>query len=182
MYRTGLPDNISVSVSIPTDEDGFLDRECPNSVCKATFKIRVDDWKEKVRDEEVFCPVCGYSADSNHWCTEEQLEHGKRVLMAKVMPMIDAEMKRMAQDFNRNVRGNFLGISMSVKTSGSPPVIPLDAADLMRQRYTCEVCQCRYAALGAAFFCPACGHNSARTALHETLTVIRKLPELRAAL
>jgi len=182
MYRSRLPDKISVQVSIPTDKYGYLDRECPNEVCKALFKIFVDDWKNKVRDEEVFCPVCGHTAPSDHWLTKEQLEHGKNALMAKVMPMIADEMKRIARDFNRSVRGNFLGLSMSVKTPKPPPVFPLKVAELMQQRYVCESCGCRYAAIGAAFFCPACGHNSARTALAETLATVHRLPEVWAAL
>ena len=73
-------------------------------------------------------------------------------------------------------------MSMTVKPSRPIVVVPLEAAELMRQRYTCEVCGCRYAAIGAAFFCPSCGHNSAKSAFRETINTIRKLPQVKIAL
>ena len=183
MYRSHLPDDFSVSVGLPTDEDGYFDRECPNEKCKSAFKIILDDWKDKVRDEEVFCPICGHTAASDKWFTEAQNEHMQTAFMAAFQPALDQSMRRMAQDFNRSQpRSGFVRISMGYKPSAPVAVVPIEAQDLMQQRYTCEACGCRYAAIGAAFFCPACGHNSARTALNETLAVIRKLPELRTAL
>ncbi len=178
-----LPDNINMKVSIPTDDEGYLDRECPNEVCLAAFKVLADDWRDKVRDEEVFCPVCGHTATSDHWLTQAQLEHCKSHLMAKVMPMIHGEMKRMTRDFNRKMpKGGLFTMSMTYKPSRPVAIVPLNAAELMQQRYTCESCGCRYAAIGAAFFCPSCGHNSARVSFAETLATIRKLPEVRKAL
>ena len=178
-----LPDNFSMQVSLPTDDDGYLDRTCPNEVCEAEFKILSDDWQDKVRDEEVFCPACGHTATSDNWFTEEQLEHLKTVALAEFMPLLDNEMQRMTRDFNRSMpKGGLISLSMSYKPSHPVAVVPLSAAELMRQRYTCEECGCQYAAIGAAFFCPACAHNSAGTALADTLAVIRNLPKVRAAL
>ena len=178
-----IPDEISMEVSIPLDDDGYLDRECPAPTCLAAFKIHAEDWTEKVRDEEVFCPVCGHTSTSDKWLTTEQVRHGESRLMQKIMPMIHGEMGRMARDFNcRQPHGGLIQLSMSVSPSQPVAVVPLDAADLMRQRYVCEECGCRYAAIGAAFFCPSCGHNSARTAFAETLATIRKLPEVKVAL
>src|SRR5207244_869247 len=44
----------------------------------------------------------------------------------------------------------------------------------LRQEFVCEKCECRYASLGASFFCPACGHNSATSCFDNTLQTIRK--------
>lgn len=178
-----LSDDFSMQVSIPTDDDGYLDRACPNEVCEAEFKILADDWQDKVRDEEVFCPICGHTATSDNWFTEEQMEHLNAVAMAEFMPLLDNEMKRIARDFNRRMpKGGLISVSMNYKPSHPVAVMPLAAAGLMRQRYACEECGCQYAAIGAAFFCPSCGHNSAKTAFVETLATIRRLPEVRAAL
>lgn len=178
-----LPDDYSMQVSIPIDDDGYLDRACPNEICEAEFKVLVDDWEHKVRDEEVFCPICGHTATSDNWFTKEQNEHLKTAALAEVMPLIDNEMKRMVRDFNRcRPKGGLISVSMSYKPSHPMAVVPLAAAELMRQRYVCEKCGCRYAAIGAAFFCPSCGHNSAKTALMGALTTIRRIPEVRIAL
>jgi Zn finger protein HypA/HybF involved in hydrogenase expression len=40
-------------------------------------------------------------------------------------------------------------------------LLPPAAAEPMRLKITCPECSCRYAVIGAAFFCPACGHNAA---------------------
>lgn len=183
MNRINRIDDFSMEVSIPTDEDGYLDRECPNIICKAEFKVQLDDWKDKVRDEEVFCPVCGHCATSDEWFTEFQQKHLKSAFLAEFQPILDNEMKRMARDFNRGMpKGSLISMSMSYKPSRPVAVVPIEAAELMRQRYVCESCHCQYAAIGAAFFCPACGHNSAITALKETLLTIRNLPEVRKVL
>lgn len=39
MHRKQLPDNFNMEVSIPTDEDGYLDRACPNEVCEAALRF-----------------------------------------------------------------------------------------------------------------------------------------------
>jgi uncharacterized Zn finger protein (UPF0148 family) len=178
-----VPDDFSMNVSIPLDDDGYLDRECPHAACVASFKILADDWTEKVRDEEVFCPVCGHRGTSDQWLTQEQVKHLESSLLSEVMPMIDEDLKRMTRNASRGMpRGGLISLSMSYKPSHPVTIVPLSAAELMQQRYTCESCACRYAAIGAAFFCPSCGHNSARTAFAETIATIRKCPEVRKAL
>ena len=52
----------TIRLSLPADEEGYFDRECPALECLFEFKIHEDDWREKVRDEEVFCPFCGHTA------------------------------------------------------------------------------------------------------------------------
>ena len=42
-----------ISVSLPTDSEGYFDRECPSPECQCQFKVHEDDWRDKVRDEEV---------------------------------------------------------------------------------------------------------------------------------
>jgi len=71
-----------ITVSVPSDVEGYFDRECPSSECRAGFRVREDDWRDKVRDEEVFCPLCGHSADSQQWLTQEQAEHVKKAALA----------------------------------------------------------------------------------------------------
>ncbi len=182
MHDSQLPDNFKVKVDIPIDKDGYLDLECQSEVCEAAFKILLDDWKDKVRDEEVFCPVCRHTTTSDEFIAA-QLKYAESMFMAEFQPMFEAEMRRMTGDFNRSMpKDGFIGVSMSWKPSRPVVVVPLEAAELMQQRYTCESCGCQYAAIGAAFFCPSCGHNSVQTALVETLAIIRRWPEIKAAL
>lgn len=73
-----------IRVSIPSDDERYLDRECPSADCLFAFKIHQDDWRDKVRDEEVFCPFCGHTADSGEWLTQEQLAHAKQAAIAHI--------------------------------------------------------------------------------------------------
>ncbi len=71
-------DGRQVSVSISADADGYSDRACPSEACLFEFKINEYDSREKVRDEEVFCPFCRHSAPSDQWWTEAQIEYAKQ--------------------------------------------------------------------------------------------------------
>ena len=41
---TRLERGMTVSVPLPSDEDGFDEKECPNSDCLARFRIHTEDW------------------------------------------------------------------------------------------------------------------------------------------
>lgn len=66
--------NIEIPMKILSDEKGYLDRQCPNENCLFEFKISMQDWEDKVSDEEVHCPLCGQIAPSDSWYTYEQLD------------------------------------------------------------------------------------------------------------
>jgi len=175
------------SVSIATDADGYLDRECPSNECQFAFKVQADDWREKVRDEEVFCPFCGHSAQSDKWMTQEQVEHVKKAAFAYLQQRIGGAMKRDAENWNRRQRPNsFISITMSVNSSPQQILLPHVAADPMRLKICCPACNCRYAVIGSAFFCPACGHNAADLMLSQAIGAIRSaldaIPSVRAAI
>jgi hypothetical protein len=51
-------------------------------------------------------------------------------------------------------------ITMSVDNKPKHIALPRAAAEPMEMKVACPACACRYAVIGAAYFCPACGHNS----------------------
>jgi hypothetical protein len=38
-----------------------------------------EDWSNKVRDEEVFCPLYGHTAPAEQWFTKEQVEASQTI-------------------------------------------------------------------------------------------------------
>lgn len=66
--------NIEIPMKILSDEKGYLDRQCPNENCLFEFKVNMQDWEDKVSDDEVHCPLCGHVDSSDHWYTDEQEE------------------------------------------------------------------------------------------------------------
>lgn len=169
-----LENGVSVSAPVVQDTDGYVDKECPGDDCKFGFKIHADDWRDKVRDEEVFCPFCRQTAHARSWFTTEQVGQLQRVALAKVKGMLGDAMRRDAGNWNqRQPRNSFLKISMQVSGMPREVVLPAAATDPMRLKIVCEKCECRYSVIGSAFFCPACGHNAAEHMFTQSLTTIR---------
>lgn len=180
-------DGLKVSVSIAADDEGYLDRECPSSNCLFGFKVYADDWRDKVRDEEVFCAFCGHTADSGKWWTQEQIEHAKKAAVAQVEQRIGHAMKRDADRWNRRQpRNSFIRITMKVNQRPRHILLPAPVAEPMRLKITCPACACRYAVIGSAFFCPACGYNAAELVFGQAIDGIRNalnaLPSVREAI
>lgn len=176
-----------VSVTISSDTERYLDRECPSSECLSQFKVHEDDWRDKVHDEEVFCPFCGHVDHSRKWLTQEQVKHAEKAVFAQVQQRIGGAMKRDVRSWNqRQPRNSFIRITMKVDDRPQHVFLPPAAAEPMRLKITCPTCACRYAVIGAAFFCPACGHNAADLMFSQSIAAIRNaldaLAGVRAAI
>jgi len=150
------------------------------------FKILEEDWESRPEGALVFCPSCRYEAEGGHWWTTEQLEQAKAAALAMLSKQLQGALRQDADAWNRRQpRKAFIKLTM--KADGKPIHIPLpQAAECMRVKITCAACACRYAVVGAAFFCPACGHSAADQAFAGTLEAVRAsiaaLPGIRAAM
>lgn len=176
-----------VSVPISDDEEGYFDRECPSEECQFQFKVQGEDWKHKVRDEKVFCPFCGHTADSDQWWTQEQLSHAREAALAQIKTSLAGALRRDSERWNRRQpRHGFVSVTMKVDSHPRHVSLPPAAAEPMRVKITCPACECRYAVIGAAYFCPACGYNAANQVFALTVTGIRQsldaLDTVRAAI
>ena len=182
-----LEGGISIQVKIPVDDDGYFDRLCPGSECGAHFKVLFSDWRDKVQDAVVYCPICREEAESTEWNTTEQREYIREIGLRHVQREIGSALSSDAKRFNRSQRGGgFIQMSMSYRPGSLPIPVPVSASDIMEQRSSCEECSCSYSSIGAAFFCPACGHNSAGATFSDAVETTRhtldSLPMLRSAL
>lgn len=176
-----------LSLAFALDEDRFLERLCPNEECGARFKVQYDDLDAKVNPEAFFCPICGLAAKATEWNTPEQMEYMKGVALREIQRQLGAAFENSAHSFSRPRRSDgFITMTMSYKPTSLPILFPPEASDVMRQQTTCEACGMRYASVGAAFFCPACGHNSAASTFDssvETVTnTLEAIPHLHAAM
>lgn len=178
---------VSVPMHIEADEHGYIDRQCPADACEFQFKVHEDDWRDTVRDEAVWCPFCGHEGESDQWWTHEQVEHAKKAAFAEVKHKVNQAMRNDAQRFNRRLPRNAF-ISMTLKVDHKPKDVVLPAAAIapMQLKISCTECGCRYAVIGSAYFCPACGHNAAPHVFRQSLATIRatldNLPAIEASL
>ncbi|WP_141400585.1 hypothetical protein [Magnetospirillum sp. 15-1] len=184
-----IPDRLEISVPVEGDDDGYLDKECPNENCLSQFKILKDDWDRIEQSGQVVCPFCRHEAPPGSWWTTEQIEHAKAMALEQAKHLISTQLNRMfkdiASDFNRSQRSNsFFKMTMDVRETGRPPpvMIPAAAAETMRTRITCGKCGCRYAVIGTAYFCPGCGERDVEAAFSAKIAKIRTIPETIEAL
>lgn len=165
----------SVSVPIHSDEKGYIDKQCPEEACEFIFKVNEKDWGNIFKDEAVWCPMCRREAPADQWFTIDQVKHAKEEAFAIAQGKIHNAMRSGAQKFNRKQSRNSF-ISMSMKVTGGPKrthAIPAKAAELMQLEIQCEECCSRFAVIGSAYFCPACGHNSVTRTFSDSLRKIR---------
>lgn len=86
---------MEIPISIPTDESGFIRREC--SSCQREFKWfagptdeRPDDFLEP---ENYTCPYCGVPSGPDSWWTPAQLEYAQAVAMGPMSRQLEQELK-----------------------------------------------------------------------------------------
>ncbi|BBJ23051.1 hypothetical protein [Candidatus Nitrotoga sp. AM1P] len=164
-----------LSIPIKTDSKGYIDKQCPNTDCEFLFKVNENDWRNIFRDEVVWCPMCGHSAEPKQWFTIAQVEHVKTEALTVLQGHINQAMRDDAQKFNsRKSRNNFISMSMNVSGGHSRTFIfPAAATEAMQLEIQCEKCSSRFAVIGSAYFCPACGHNSVERMFQDSLRKIR---------
>ena len=169
-----------VQIPVKSDEEGYLDRECPFQECRKQFKIHEDGWESKVSKERVYCRFCRHCKGADHWWTTEQSKRAKEKAVAHRIAQTQRAMhvglKRDIRKWNRRQsRNSPLQLKMSVR--GPVPTVPLpspiSANDPLRFKVVCSNCSCRYAVVGCAFFCPACGYNDAGMMFGQALKGIR---------
>jgi hypothetical protein len=165
-----LAEQSTASVSMEDDEEGYFDRECPSEECQFQFKILSDDWIATVKGKETHCPNCGHHADSDKWWTQEQLEYARQAALVRIASGITGAIQRDANQWNsRRSRNSFISMTLRVDCKPQQVQLPSAAAEPMRLKITCPQCDCHYAVVGAAYFCPACGHNAAEQVFFQSI-------------
>jgi hypothetical protein len=158
-------------VSIPTDEDGFLGRECPEAACLGYFKLKPGTGL-KGDKLPCHCPYCGHKDASDHFWTKEQIAYARSHALRQIGDAIHSDLKQL--EFNRPARGPF-GIGMSVKvTRGSRVPIRYYREEALETRVICGDCTLEYAIYGVFAFCPDCGTHNSRQILEKNLNLVAK--------
>lgn len=176
-----------ISIPVIKDEDGYVDRECPNDECLHQFKVQEDDWINNFKDEAVFCPMCRHEAISDSWWTTEQINNAKSQAERLIKSKINNALIEGANDFNtKQNKKSFISLKMITNARKTNYItIPIPSMEEMQLKITCEQCNSRYAVIGSAFFCPCCGHNSANETFDNSISKIKakikNLPTIRKA-
>lgn len=177
----------TIPIQLVSDEKGYFDRECPNEECHYTFKILMADWKEKVSDEEVHCPMCGHVDTSDKWWTQDQLEKMQEIAASWFLSDLQKEMNKSFEKLERSTRHNKYA-RWKYKPGKKITFInnPIGQSEEWETEICCEKCGTHYSVIGSAFFCPCCGYNSVTSAYKDSLDSIKRmldtLPEMKELL
>src|SRR3990170_1049705 len=147
-----------IKISIPTDEDGLIGRECPNPDCLGYFKVKFGTGL-KGENLPCHCPYCGHTTSHDHFWTQEQLEYARSIAVSEVSKALKADVKDLDRKLRRRTRNSFLKLSMEFK-GGTHPIRYYRDKQL-ETKVVCDYCTLEYAIYGVFAFCPDCGaHNS----------------------
>jgi hypothetical protein len=154
--------DLTATVRITPDEDGFLGRECPT--CERYFKITPGTGLEGT--SHCICPYCGENRDGSEFLTRDQIEYAKSVALKEFSTTLLGQLKR--HEFTSRPTGGF-GIGISIKVEGD--VIPIEPYQerALETEVVCDRCGLRYAVYGVFAFCPDCGVRNSLQVLTSSL-------------
>ena len=159
------------SISIPCDEDGLMERECPMGDCEGYFKIQPGTGL-KGENLPCHCPYCGHEDASNKFHTKARIEYAKSIVLNKVTGALIKDLKSL--EFNHRPSGG-LGIGISMKVSGQPAPIRYYREKQLETEVVCEQCTLRYMIYGVFGCCPDCGTHNSVQILNANLQLVEKM-------
>src|SRR2546429_6003075 len=83
----------TISVTMPTDEDGLVGRECPS--CGMYFKLKSGTG---LPTTQCSCPYCNYRDESNEFMTQDQKEYLTSIAAREFLAPL---LQDFADDLNR---------------------------------------------------------------------------------
>lgn len=168
LFTEGGPHNIEdlghdkyrMSISLPTDADGRIGRECPRDECSPRY-FKVKPGTGLVGQAEAYCPYCRHAEDPQNFKTHEQIRFAKDIMMREAQKGVEG-MIRDALGLNaagrRKLTGGLIKMEMRLTSSPPPPVFP-PAEDELSRELICPHCQLDHTVFGLAFWCPDCGRD-----------------------
>jgi uncharacterized Zn finger protein (UPF0148 family) len=161
-FQRDLQELGTKNVPIIPDANGMIDRQCPKNDCQSYFKVNSEDWKNIVKDEEVFCPICRNNSPANEYIPK-------------------AQQKEIVSGIRNLIMDNW-----HHGTPMSQNIAPIQSIEEFELNIDCENCKTRFSVIGAAFFCPCCGYNSvertAKESIEKILLQMQKLTSIERSL
>ncbi|MFI5406506.1 MAG: hypothetical protein ACHQ1D_08335, partial [Nitrososphaerales archaeon] len=97
-------ENRQVSVTLPTDNNGYLGRTCPQ--CKEYFKIKLGTGLKNIKT--CICPYCGHKTQSSEFTTAEQYEYAKSVAIGQVKTELLGQIYKQVKGLEFGRKGDFI--------------------------------------------------------------------------
>ncbi len=169
---------ISVSVSIPKDDEGMIGRECPK--CKTYFKITPGTGLHNIT--HCICPYCEHKDGSKSFTTKEQLDFAKSVAVKQVLGPSLQKLEDSFKKLERTTRHSL--IQINVKGTGFSLPIKYYLERDLETHVQCDHCGLIFAVYGIFASCPDCNRLNSMSifkksieASKKRLAVINNLPD-----
>lgn len=91
--------SVSLEISIPLDEDGFIEMEC--DFCKNRFMLHKDVY-ESEDNIDFFCPICGFPNKINTFFCPEVLEKAQQKALNYMYDEIEHQLGKAMRGINRS--------------------------------------------------------------------------------
>lgn len=149
--------NMNRSIDLPTDEEGFLPRECPH--CEKIFAINLEMFEEN-HYLNIRCPECGWIAEFDKFHTDDQVDLARSVSGNEARRQIEEEIGGILEDAFSGVSNDFVEIETNTDDLDiGQESIPSPQIEIETEEVTCSDCGFEYAAekkIGADSDCPVC--------------------------
>ena len=185
LFKVGGPNNIrdlgndqiQMSVSIPTDSDGRVARECVDDACSPGYFKVTPGTGITGGQERTFCPYCRHEGDPSDFTTQEQIRYAKDTVLKEaesgVSNMIE-EALGLGSSRKTKMGGDFLSIEMSFKP-GSPRHVRRPYEDEVRRDIICPHCTLDQTVFGLAAWCADCSEDIFLTHVQAEIAVTERM-------
>lgn len=162
-----------MSISLPTDTDGLVGRECPVEECEGYFKIKLETGIVEDGYDKCFCPYCGHKSVQDQFWTKEQVKYVESVVVGEIQNVIGNEVKKWDRRLKTSSRNSFVELRVSYKKSHRP--IAYYAEKDLESHLICDNCTLEYAVFGKFAYCPDCGVDNTLQILRKNMELVHKL-------
>ena len=170
-------DQFQMSVSIPTDSDGRLARECTDETCSPGY-FKVTPGTGIIDGQEIaYCPYCRHEGEPSDFTTQEQLRYAKDTVLKEAESGINNMMKDalgLGPSGKKKMGGDFLSIEMTYKP-GSPRHVRRPYEDEVRRDVICPHCKLDQTVFGLAVWCADCGEDIFLTHVLAEISVTKSM-------
>lgn len=175
--KTG-PHQHSFSISIPTDRDGRVARECPNRECSpGEFKVTPDTGITE-EQEVALCPYCRSEHEPSDFTTKDQIRYAKDIVSGEALEGVH---KALAKSLGLDSRGRksfgsggLIDIKMEMKPPRKP-YVRRPYSESLRRDLVCPNCGLDHSVYGLATWCSDCGLDVFTTHVLGEIEVVRAI-------
>lgn len=170
-------DEYEMRISIPTDEDGLVGRECPKEDCSpGYFKVKsgtgITDHQEMA-----FCPYCRTEAEPGDFITQAQKDYAIALFTNNAIDGVNRMVKKslgLNSAGKRKFDAGFFSIEMSLEPA-RPDYVSHPIEEELRRDIVCPHCGLEHSVFGLAIWCADCGQDIFLTHVNGEFQVLEKM-------